>query len=158
MGIDTSEPLREASDPFRLERFVRAHDPVYAHAVSELRTGRKRGHWIWFIFPQIRGLGSSAMSREFAISSLDEAVAFLRHPALGRRLLECVSLVNAIKGRTIHDIFGEDDIKVRSSLTLFARADPTIELLAEALHKYFDGSSTSGLSIFSDTSDCPTRT
>jgi uncharacterized protein (DUF1810 family) len=141
MSADAPQPLGETSDPFRLERFVQAQSPVYPQVISELSAGRKRGHWIWFIFPQVRGLGSSPTSQEYAITSLDEAVAYLQHPALGRRLLECVRAVNSIEGRTIHEIFGADDVKFRSSMTLFAQADPASQLFAEALKKYFGGRS-----------------
>jgi uncharacterized protein (DUF1810 family) len=127
------------SDPFDLERFVKAQAPAYDQVLSELRAGRKRSHWIWFIFPQLRGLGSSGMSRKYAISSLDEARAYLRHPTLGPRLLECVRLVNAVEGRSIEEILGADDVKLRSSLTLFGRADPDAAELSDALEEYFGG-------------------
>ena len=112
-------------DPFRLQRFVDAQDRggVYQQALAELRAGRKRAHWIWFVFPQLAGLGQSAMSREYAISSLDEAAAYLRHPVLGTRLVECVDAVRAAKGRSIEDVLGPDAVKFRSSMTLFAHAE-----------------------------------
>ncbi len=126
-------------DPFRLRRFVDAQAPVYERVCEELRQGRKQSHWMWFIFPQIRGLGRSETAEEFAISSLDEAQAYLRHPVLGARLRECVGLVNAVEGRAAERIFGYPDyLKFRSSMTLFARAAPDETIFEEALRKYFD--------------------
>jgi uncharacterized protein (DUF1810 family) len=123
-----------------LERFVDAQRPVYESVLRELRAGRKRGHWMWFIFPQIEGLGHSAMSQRFAVSSLDEARAYLAHPVLGRRLRECVTLVAAVDGRSIDEIFGDpDDRKFRSSMTLFAKAAPEEPVFAECLRRYFAG-------------------
>ncbi len=108
-------------DPFDLQRFVDAQTAVYDRAREELATGRKRSHWMWFIFPQVEGLGSSVMSRRFAIASREEAVAYLTHPLLGRRLRECTQLVNGIEGHSIHEIFGSpDDMKFQSSMTLFS--------------------------------------
>jgi uncharacterized protein (DUF1810 family) len=128
------------SDPYNLARFVQAQAPVYAHVLAELRDGRKRSHWIWFVFPQLAGLGFSAMAQFYAIGSLDEAKAYLAHPALGARLRECAGLVLAIQGRSIHDIFGSpDDLKFHSSMTLFGRADPADGLFRECLEKYFAG-------------------
>lgn len=124
----------------RLQRFVDAQEPVYAQVCAELRAGRKTSHWMWFIFPQIAGLGSSPMARTFAIASLEEARAYLRHPVLGPRLEECCRLVNAIEGRTIGEIFGyPDDLKFRSSMTLFAHAAEDNQVFREALDKYFGG-------------------
>ncbi|MGB8209525.1 MAG: DUF1810 domain-containing protein, partial [Mycobacterium sp.] len=115
--------MESASDPFDLQRFVDAQARVYPTVLGELRVGRKRSHWIWFIFPQFAGLGSSPTAARYAISSLDEARAYLRHELLGPRLHECTQLVNAVQGRSIGEIFGSpDDLKVRSSMTLFARA------------------------------------
>jgi uncharacterized protein (DUF1810 family) len=128
------------SDPYNLAGFVQAQAPVYAHVLAELRDGRKRSHWIWFVFPQLAGLGFSAMAQFYAIGSLDEAKAYLAHPALGARLRECAGLVLAIQGRSIHDIFGSpDDLKFHSSMTLFGRADPADGLFRECLEKYFAG-------------------
>ena len=124
---------------FDLERFVDAQAGAYAAALAELKAGRKRSHWIWFVFPQIAGLGSSATSRRYAIVSLDEARAYLRHPLLGARLLDCVRTVNALDGLTAHDIFGADDVKVRSSLTLFAAAAPDEPAFRIALDRFFGG-------------------
>jgi uncharacterized protein (DUF1810 family) len=124
-------------DPFDLQRFLDAQAPVFDAVRSELRAGRKRTHWMWFVFPQIQGLGMSAMSRRFAISSRDEATAFLRHPILGVRLRECTWLVNRVEGRSAYDIFGDPDcFKFHSSMTLFSDGDV---LFQDALTKYFDG-------------------
>lgn len=132
--------MESASDPFDLQRFVDAQAPVYPQVVDELRAGRKRSHWIWFIFPQIAGLGSSPTAAEYAISSLDEARAYLRHELLGPRLHECSRLVSAVPGRSIGAIFGSpDDMKVRSSMTLFARASDDNGDFVEVLNRYFDG-------------------
>ena len=128
------------SDPFHLQRFVEAQEPVYAQVCAELRQGRKNSHWMWFFFPQIRGLGHSPAAQYYAISGQQEAAAYLRHPVLGARLQECTQLVNAVEGRTVEDIFGyPDDLKFRSSMTLFAQAAPEEEIFRLALEKYFDG-------------------
>jgi len=129
------------SDPFGLERFVAAqdHDGTYDAALAELRGGRKRSHWMWFVFPQIAGLGQSPISRRYAIRSLAEAEAYLAHPVLGPRLIEAASVVKGVRG-TAEDIFGGiDAMKLRSSMTLFARADPTNPVFAEVLDAYFGG-------------------
>ena len=127
-------------DPFNLKRFVEAQDPVYARVCSELGAGEKRSHWMWFIFPQIAGLGYSATAARYAITSLEEAKAYLSHPVLGPRLMECTELVNRISERTIDDIFGyPDDLKFCSSMTLFARAAPGNDVFNRALQKYFKG-------------------
>lgn len=127
-------------DPHNLERFVRAQNEVYVQVLGELREGRKRGHWMWFIFPQLEGLGSSLMSRTYAIRSPKEAQAYLNHPVLGPRLVECCRLVLEIQGRTLREIFGPpDDLKFRSSMTLFAQAAPENEVFREALVKHFGG-------------------
>jgi len=126
------------SDPYDLDRFVRAQDPVYQRVREELKAGRKQSHWMWFIFPQISGLGMSEMSRRYAIASLDEARAYLAHPVLGPRLREVTGLVNAVSGRTAHEIFSSpDDQKFRSEMTLFARAATDNAVFTEALRKYF---------------------
>jgi uncharacterized protein (DUF1810 family) len=123
-----------------LERFVGAQNPVWERVVTELRGGRKTSHWMWFIFPQLRGLGSSQMANRFGISSLAEAEAYLAHPILGARLRESTRLVNAIENRTIEQIFGyPDNLKFRSSMTLFAAAAPGEPVFREALEKYFEG-------------------
>src|ERR1700738_3308200 len=114
-------------DPYNLERFVNAQnaDGTYAHAVDELRRGRKTSHWMWFVFPQIAGLGQSQMSRTYAISSLEEAKAYLRHPVLGPRLIECAGVVASAQAETAEQIFGDIDTqKLHSSMTLFLRAEP----------------------------------
>jgi uncharacterized protein (DUF1810 family) len=128
------------SDPFDLERFVAAEAGIYETALDELRAGRKRTHWMWFVFPQLAGLGSSPTAQRYAISGLDEARAYLAHPILGERLRACTAAVLALAGRTAHDIFGSpDDLKFRSSLTLFQHAAPDEPLFAEALARYFGG-------------------
>jgi uncharacterized protein (DUF1810 family) len=130
------------SDPFELERFVAAQDQAgtYNVAVAELREGHKRSHWMWFVFPQIAGLGQSPISRRYAISSLAEAQAYLAHPVLGPRLIESARIVVGLENRTAQEIFGGiDAIKLRSSMTLFARADPENALFAEVLDAYFAG-------------------
>ena len=133
-----------ASDPFNLQRFVAAQAPVFSRVLAELRAGRKRTHWMWFIFPQIAGLGSSPMARYFAISGRAEAEAYLAHPTLGPRLRECTELVNQVPNRTpnctIAEIFGyPDDLKFRSSITLFAAVAPGEAAFRTALDQYFTG-------------------
>jgi uncharacterized protein (DUF1810 family) len=132
-----SDPF-EAGDPYDLQRFVDAQDEEYEQVCAELRNGRKTGHWIWFIFPQLRGLGHSSMSVKYGISSQQEAEAYLKHPVLGPRLEECTRLVNRVEGRTIDEIFGGiDTLKFRSSMTLFSSAAPDNKIFQEALDKYF---------------------
>jgi uncharacterized protein (DUF1810 family) len=127
-------------DPFGLQRFLDAQAPVIEQVRRELRDGRKRSHWMWFVFPQIAGLGFSAMSQRYAIASRAEAAAYLAHPVLGARLLDCTALVNAAQGATARDILGSpDDMKFCSSMALFAAVDPGREEFAEALRKYFGG-------------------
>ncbi|GAB3225345.1 DUF1810 domain-containing protein [Mycolicibacterium hippocampi] len=128
-----------SEDPFDLGRFVEAQDRVYPTVLTELRAGAKRSHWIWFVFPQMRGLGHSATAHRFGISSVAEAVAYLEHPVLGSRLRECAGLLLAVEGRTATEILGHpDDLKVRSSMTLFARAgrDPVFRAV---LDTFYDG-------------------
>ena len=128
------------TDAFHFTRFVDAQEPVFPEVLKELRAGRKTSHWMWFIFPQIEGLGHSSTARYFAIRSLDEAKAYLRHPVLGPRLRECARLVNAVEGRTASQIFGyPDDLKFRSSMTLFAQAPDDNAEFVEAIRKYFSG-------------------
>lgn len=130
------------NDPYHLHRFVDAQNSVFEQVCSELRQGQKRGHWIWFIFPQIQGLGHSQMASQYAISSREEAAAYLQHPILGPRLRECTRLVNLIEARSIGEIFGyPDDLKFRSSMTLFAHATSENQVFTEALDKYFGGES-----------------
>jgi uncharacterized protein (DUF1810 family) len=132
--------MESAGDPFDLKRFVDAQRPVYDDVVAELRAGRKRSHWMWFVFPQLRGLGGSAMAARFGIASLDEAGAYLRHELLGPRLHECARLVSAVQGRSIGQIFGSpDDLKLCSSMTLFARATEDNADFVAVLDKYYDG-------------------
>jgi len=127
-------------DPFNLQRFVDAQSGIFDQVCSELRAGRKRSHWMWYIFPQITGLGSSTTAQEFAISSLAEAAAYLGHPVLGPRLRTCTELVSAIEGRSIEEIFGyPDHLKFHSSITLFACAAPHEPIFQAALQKYFGG-------------------
>ena len=132
-----------SEDPFNLERFPGAQDPVYPRVRSELAAGAKRSHWMWFIFPQLQGLGSSATARAFALSSLAEARAYLAHPLLGARLRECTELVNGLRHRTPEEIFGyPDHLKFHSSMTLFARAatgEADRSLFREALARSFGG-------------------
>jgi uncharacterized protein (DUF1810 family) len=128
------------ADPFDLSRFVDAQQGVYETALAEIRGGRKRSHWMWFIFPQVKGLGSSAMARRFAIGSLAEAKAYLDHPVLGPRLLECVEALTALEGRTASEVFGfPDDMKLRSSATLFALASPAGSVFERLLDQYYAG-------------------
>jgi uncharacterized protein (DUF1810 family) len=129
-------------DPYDLERFVDAQNQgaTYKRALDELQRGQKKSHWMWFVFPQIAGLGQSLTSRRFAISSLEEAKAYLRHPVLGPRLIECTTAIARLKGRRAPQILGDIDArKLRSSMTLFHRAVPDEPLFAEVLDKYFDG-------------------
>lgn len=128
------------NDRYNLARFLDAQDPVYSRVCAELRQGRKTSHWMWFVFPQIEGLGSSEMARRYAISSLEEARAYLEDPVLGPRLLECTRLVCEVSGKTIQEIFGSpDDMKFRSCMTLFALAAPEASIFDEALKTYFAG-------------------
>jgi uncharacterized protein (DUF1810 family) len=111
-------------DPFNLDRFVQAQAQVFDTALAELQAGRKRSHWMWFVFPQLRGLGHSSMAQSYGIASLAEARAFLNHPVLGARLRQCTQAVVALEGRSLHDIFGSpDDLKFRSCMTLFERLE-----------------------------------
>ncbi|WP_446742940.1 DUF1810 domain-containing protein [Silvibacterium acidisoli] len=128
------------SDVFDLRRFVEAQEPVYEQVRRELKAGRKSTHWMWFIFPQFRGLGHSPTALLFAISSIAEARDYLEHSILGQRLRECTALVNAVEGRSASQIFSSpDDLKFRSSMTLFATAAPGEPLFQQALEKYFGG-------------------
>jgi len=132
--------VTDSTDPHDLHRFVEAQDPVIDSVKQELRSGRKRTHWMWFVFPQIRGLGRSARSRRYAIASREEAEAYLSHPVLGQRLRECTEIVNGLEGSSATDVFGSpDDLKFRSSMTLFAAVadDPTP--FEAALKRYYGG-------------------
>ena len=127
------------SDPHNLQRFVDAQDRIYARVVTELRAGRKTSHWMWFVFPQVAGLGSSPMAQQYAIASLAEATAYLDHAVLGERLRECTQLVLDVQQRDISDIFGyPDDLKFHSSMTLFALADGAPPVFGAALGQYFN--------------------
>ncbi|HWW22579.1 MAG TPA: DUF1810 domain-containing protein [Edaphobacter sp.] len=127
-------------DRFGLERFVEAQEGIYEQACAELRAGRKRSHWMWFVFPQIRGLGSSPTAVRYGVSGLEEARAYLEHPVLGVRLRECVGIVCGVEGRTVEEIFGyPDDLKFHSSITLFVKAAGEGGVFREALEKYFGG-------------------
>jgi uncharacterized protein (DUF1810 family) len=126
-------------DPYDLERFVKAQAPDYDRALSELRAGHKQSHWMWYVFPQMQGLGHSPMSRRYAIKSAAEARAYLAHPVLGPRLRECFAVVNAIQGRSAREIFGSpDDLKLRSCATLFANVSGE-NIFEQVLDKYFGG-------------------
>ena len=130
----------KADDPFDLNRFLQAQEGVYAAALAELRAGRKTSHWMWFVFPQLDGLGRSQTARFFAVKSLAEARAYLAHPVLGKRLRQCTAAVLGVAGRTASEIFGSpDDIKFRASMTLFERAEPHCDLFSDALDRFFEG-------------------
>jgi uncharacterized protein (DUF1810 family) len=140
MAFRPSHQRSSPADTFNLQRFVDAQAPVYDAVVDELRAGAKRSHWIWFIFPQLAGLGRSPTAARFAISSLAEAQAYLDHDILGARLRECTHLVNSIEGRSVDDIFGwPDNLKVRSSMTLFAHATPDNAEFMGLLEKFYGG-------------------
>ena len=132
--------MTDADDPHDLARFVEAQAGDYETALAEIRAGRKRSHWMWYIFPQIDGLGFSSMARRYAIRSLDEARAYLDHPVLGPRLVEITEAALAVEGRSAHEIFGSpDDMKLRSCATLFARAASEGSVFSRLLDKFFDG-------------------
>lgn len=145
MGVlraHASKVGRVSDDPFDLTRFVEAQEQggTYERALAELRAGRKTTHWMWFVFPQVEGLGSSQMAREYAISSLDEARAYLAHPLLGRRLRECADALLALQERSAEQVLGGvDAMKLRSSMTLFARADPEERRFREVLDRFYEG-------------------
>jgi uncharacterized protein (DUF1810 family) len=128
------------ADPYNLQRFVDAQQPVYEEVVRELRQGDKRTHWMWFIFPQIQGIGNSPTAQYYAISGIDEARSYLSHPVLGPRLRECTEIVNGVQGRSLDAIFGyPDNLKFRSSMTLFQRASEDGAVFESALRKYCGG-------------------
>ena len=132
--------MAEGKDPYNLQRFVDAQKGIYDRVCEELRQGSKQSHWMWFIFPQIRGLGNSSTARDFAISSKEEAEAYLKHPILGPRLRECSELVNSVEGVSAEQIFGYPDVlKFRSSMTLFAHATADNRVFQDALQKYCGG-------------------
>lgn len=129
-----------ADDPFELERFVEAQKLTYARALAEIRAGRKESHWMWYIFPQFDGLGFSPMAERYAIKSLDEARAYLAHPTLGSRLVECVEAALGVEGRSAREMFGTpDDLKLRSCATLFAEVSPAGSGFERLLAKYYGG-------------------
>jgi uncharacterized protein (DUF1810 family) len=131
---------QDTNDPYNLEHFIDAQNSVYERVRAELSAGQKQGHWIWFIFPQLRGLGMSAMSQEFGISSLDEAKAYINHPILGARLRECTQLVLNVQNRSVDEIFGyPDNLKFKSSMTLFAKSISDNLIFKNTLEKYFGG-------------------
>jgi uncharacterized protein (DUF1810 family) len=133
------------TDRFDLQRFVQAQDPVLPQVRRELAAGRKQSHWMWFVFPQIAGLGHSPMAQRYAIASLEEARAYLAHRLLGPRLLDCTGLVNGVEGHSAHAIFGSpDNMKFHSSMTLFHRAGPREPAFAEALRRFFGGAEDPG--------------
>ena len=128
------------TDPFDLERFVRGQESDYEQALGEINSGRKRSHWMWYVFPQCAGLGLSPTSRHYAIGSLDEARAYLAHPILGPRLIACAEATLKVNDRSAHDIFGSpDDMKLRSSATLFSLVSAGDSVFHRVLEKYFDG-------------------
>jgi uncharacterized protein (DUF1810 family) len=142
--VEANAPPRSANviDPYELDRFVAAQDEsdTYLRAIAELRDGRKRSHWMWFVFPQIAGLGQTPMSRRYAIASLDEAKAYLEHPVLGPRLIESARILTDLRDVSARDILGGiDAMKLRSSMTLFARADATNPVFRQVLDAYFGG-------------------
>ncbi len=131
---------QDHNDPFDLSRFTSAQEGIYPRVLAELRSGRKRTHWMWYIFPQIDGLGYSTTTKLYAIKSLEEAQRYLAHPVLGTRLRECAEAVLAVEGRTVSEIFGyPDDLKLKSSMTLFASVTDSDSVFARVLKKYFDG-------------------
>jgi len=131
---------RGSDDPYDLTRFVLGQELNYEDALSEIRNGRKRSHWMWYIFPQYQGLGSSPTSRRYAIKSMTEASAYLQHPILGPRLLECAEAALGVTGRSAHELFGSpDDMKLQSCATLFASVSPPGSVFERLLQKYFDG-------------------
>lgn len=129
-----------ADDPVDLDRFLRAQDGVYESALNELRAGRKTSHWMWFVFPQLDGLGRSATARFFALRGMDEARAYVAHQVLGTRLRQCTAAVLEVRGRSAYEIFGSpDDVKFRSCMTLFELAAADAAVFSEALDRYFGG-------------------
>ncbi len=130
--------MQNTADPFDLRRFLKAQDPLMQQVMQELKAGDKRSHWMWFVFPQLAGLGSSVMAQRYGIPGKQEALAYLAHPVLGPRLLECTGLVNAVTGRSVRQIFGSpDDLKFRSSMTLFHAVMPEAPEFSQALRNFF---------------------
>ena len=140
-GVVLRSPM-DVADPYDLTRFVLAQEHDYEQAISEIRSGRKRSHWMWYIFPQFEGLGFSPSSQHYAIKSIAEAEAYLRHPVLGPRLLECARATLGLEGRSASEVFGSpDDMKLRSCATLFASVSPAGSVFEQVLEKYFYGES-----------------
>jgi uncharacterized protein (DUF1810 family) len=140
--MPTADPSLTMTDPYNLQRFVGAQNGIYDDVCTELRAGHKSSHWMWFIFPQIKGLGMGSTSKWFAISSLGEAEAYLQHSILGPRLRECTQLVNLVEGLSIQEIFGSPDhLKFRSCMTLFSHATSENRVFLDALQKYSGGES-----------------
>lgn len=132
--------MEDDGDPHDLRRFLDAQARDYAQALAEMRSGRKRTHWMWYVFPQLAGLGVSAMSTRYALAGLEDARAYLAHPVLGRRLVECMEAVLGVEGRSATEVFGSpDDLKLRSSATLFACASPPGSVFERVLLKYYRG-------------------
>ncbi len=135
-----TQPAAGLPDPHELQRFVNAQRDTFTEALAELRIGRKHGHWMWFVFPQVTGLSHSTIGARYAITSRDEAVAYLAHPVLGPRLRACAEAVLGVTGKTAHDIFSyPDDLKLRSSMTLFARLSEADGPFRRVLERYFEG-------------------
>jgi uncharacterized protein (DUF1810 family) len=135
----TPETTDKQQDPFGLQRFVAAQEGVHEQAHGELRRGRKHNHWMWFVFPQVDGLGSSETARFYAIKSAEEAKAYLQHPTLGPRLAECCEAILAVKGKTAEEILGfPDDLKLRSSMTLFSAISPPDSVFSRVIARYFE--------------------
>ena len=135
-----AQPDNQQSDPFNLARFTTAQEGVYDSALTEIRAGDKRNHWMWFIFPQINGLGHSSTAKLYAIKSSDEACKYLSHPVLGRRLIECAEALLSVMGRSAHDIFGSpDDLKLKSCMTLFDAVADQDSVFGRVLDKYYQG-------------------
>ena len=136
----TTRNSRCSDDPFDLNRFVQAQEADYEQALLEIQSGQKRSHWMWYIFPQIKGLGFSSMSQRYSIKSTDEAKAYLKHPVLGSRLQECAEAVLGVEGRSVSDIFGSpDDMKLRSCITLFSTVSTPGSVFHRILETYFQG-------------------
>jgi uncharacterized protein (DUF1810 family) len=132
--------MTETSDPYNLNRFLKAQEGVYEQALSEIQRGQKRSHWMWYLFPQFKGLGFSPTSKRYSIKSIDEAKAYLDHPVLGSRLVECTEAVLKVEGRSAHDIFGSpDDLKLKSCATLFEYVSPKESVFEQLLDQYFQG-------------------
>jgi uncharacterized protein (DUF1810 family) len=141
-SMDSHEPAAAGDDTFHLSRFLSAQEDTFAVALSELRRGRKCTHWMWYIFPQLAGLGSSPTAEHYAIRSLEETRAYLNHPVLGPRLLDCCRALLAVQGRSAPDIMGyPDDLKLRSSMTLFSLVEGAPSEFRAVLQKYYQGQS-----------------